>query len=63
MNAGNHDVAIDFSNLFMDDPSLGSPSTFRVTRAPENRSRANDAELDKLYDEHMRDAIRKSARR
>ena len=23
MNAGNHDVAIDFSNLFMDDPSLG----------------------------------------
>jgi peptide/nickel transport system substrate-binding protein len=23
MNAGNHDVAIDFSNLFMDDSSLG----------------------------------------
>ena len=23
MNAGNFDVAIDFSNLFMDDPSLG----------------------------------------
>ena len=23
MNAGNHDVAIDFSNLFMDEPSLG----------------------------------------
>ena len=23
MNAGNHDVAIDFSNLFMDDTSLG----------------------------------------
>ena len=23
MNAGNHDVAIDFSNLFMDNSSLG----------------------------------------
>ena len=55
MNAGNHDVAIDFSNLFMDDSSLGSPSTCRSTRAPENRSRHKDTELDKLYDEHLRE--------
>jgi peptide/nickel transport system substrate-binding protein len=43
MNAGNHDVAIDFSNLFMDDSSLGLRSisrsrarrrTARATRTP-----------------------------
>jgi peptide/nickel transport system substrate-binding protein len=50
MNAGNHDVAIDFSNLFMDEPSLGLAKYVSFKRAPENRSRANDEELDKLYD-------------
>jgi peptide/nickel transport system substrate-binding protein len=55
MNAGNHDVAIDFSNLFMDDSSLGLAKYLSVSRAPENRSRANDPELDSLYDQHMRE--------
>jgi peptide/nickel transport system substrate-binding protein len=55
MNAGNHDVAIDFSNLFMDDSSLGLAKYLSVDRAPENRSRSKDAELDKLYDDHMRE--------
>ena len=55
MNAGNHDVAIDFSNLFMDDSSLGLAKYLSVTRAPENRSRSKDPELDKLYDEHLRE--------
>jgi peptide/nickel transport system substrate-binding protein len=55
MNAGNHDVAIDFSNLFMDDSSLGLAKYLSVTRAPENRSRSKDAELDKLFDDHMRE--------
>lgn len=55
MNAGNHDVAIDFSNLFMDDSSLGLAKYLSVSRAPENRSRSNDPELDKLYDAHMRE--------
>ena len=54
MNAGNHDVAIDFSNLFMDDSSLGLAKYLSVTRAPENRSRSKDPELDKLYDNHLR---------
>ena len=31
MNAGNHDVAIDFSNLFMDDTSLGLAKYLSVT--------------------------------
>jgi len=48
MNAGNHDVAIDFSNLFMDDSSLGLAKYLSFTRAPENRSRSKDPELDKL---------------
>src|SRR6266700_2405146 len=38
MNAGNHDVAIDFSNLFMDDSSLGLAKYLSLDRAPENRS-------------------------
>jgi len=55
MNAGNHDVAIDFSNLFMDDTSLGLAKYLSVTRAPENRSRSKDEVLDKLFDDHMRE--------
>ena len=55
MNAGNHDVAIDFSNLFMDEPSLGLAKYVSFKRAPENRSRANDDELDKLYDAQVRE--------
>jgi peptide/nickel transport system substrate-binding protein len=55
MNAGNHDVAIDFSNLFMDDSSLGLAKYLSVDRAPENRSRSKDPELDKLYDQHLRE--------
>ncbi len=55
MNAGNHDVAIDFSNLFMDDTSLGLAKYLSLSRAPENRSRSNDPELDKLYDDHLRE--------
>lgn len=55
MSSGNFDVAIDFSNLFMDDSSLALSKYLSVTRAPENRSRSKDPELDKLYDEHMRE--------
>jgi peptide/nickel transport system substrate-binding protein len=55
MNAGNHEVAIDFSNLFMDEPSLGLAKYLSFKRAPENRSRANDEELDKLYDAQVRE--------
>jgi peptide/nickel transport system substrate-binding protein len=55
MSSGQFDVAIDFSNLFMDDSSLSLAKYLSVTRAPENRSRSKDPELDKLYDEHMRE--------
>src|SRR5258705_5544014 len=55
MNAGNHDVAIDFSNLFMDDSSLALAKYLSLDRAPENRSRSNDPALDSLYDQHVRE--------
>ena len=55
MGSGNFDVAIDFSNLFMDDSSLALAKYLSFKRAPENRSRSNDAELDKLYDDHIRE--------
>ena len=55
MNAGNHDVAIDFSNLFMDDSSLGLAKYLsRRPRAGEPLA-PKDTELDKLYDEHLRE--------
>lgn len=49
MSSGNFDVAVDFSNLFMDEPSLSLAKYVSFNRAPENRSRAIDAELDRLY--------------
>ncbi|MCM0020011.1 MAG: ABC transporter substrate-binding protein [Tagaea sp.] len=49
MSSGNFDVAVDFSNLFMDEPSLALAKYVSFNRAPENRSRAIDAELDRLY--------------
>jgi peptide/nickel transport system substrate-binding protein len=55
LGAGNYEVAIDFSNLFMDEPSLGLAKYVSFDRAPENRSRAIDRELDKLYDLQVRE--------
>jgi peptide/nickel transport system substrate-binding protein len=55
MNSGNFEVAIDFSNLFMDEPSLGLAKFVSFKRAPENRSRANDPELDALFDQQVRE--------
>jgi peptide/nickel transport system substrate-binding protein len=39
----------------MDEPSLGLAKYVSFKRAPENRSRANDDELDKLYDAQVRE--------
>jgi peptide/nickel transport system substrate-binding protein len=55
MSSGNYEVAIDFSNLFMDEPSLGLAKYLSVKRAPENRSRSNDEQLDQLYDQQVRE--------
>ncbi len=55
LSSGNFDVAIDFSNLFMDDSSLGLAKYLSIDRAPENRSRSVDRDLDSLYDQHMRE--------
>jgi len=55
MNSGNFEVAIDFSNLFMDEPSLGLAKFVSFKRAPENRSRANDEMLDTLFDQQVRE--------
>ena len=50
MNNSQFDVAVDFSNLFMDEPSLGLAKYVSSSRAPEQRSGYDDPELDKLYD-------------
>ncbi len=55
LNAGNYDVAIDFSNLFMDDSTLALAKYLSRDRSPQNLSRSIDRELDKLYDDHIRE--------
>src|SRR6202158_2966201 len=55
MTSGNFDVAIDFSNLFMDDSTLALAKFLSRDRAPQNMSRSKDGELDKLYDDHVRE--------
>jgi peptide/nickel transport system substrate-binding protein len=55
MTSGNFDVAIDFSNLFMDDSTLALAKFLSFDRAPQNMSRSKDPELDKLYEQHVRE--------
>lgn len=54
MSSGQFDVAIDFSNLFMDEPSLGLAKYVSSSKAPENRSGFEDAQIDSLYERQSR---------
>jgi peptide/nickel transport system substrate-binding protein len=42
LGSGNYDVAVDFSNLFMDEPTLNMSKYISFDRSPENRSRVID---------------------
>jgi len=53
MSSGNFDVAIDFSNLFMDDSTLALAKF--LSGSAQNMSKSKDPELDKLYDQHVRE--------
>jgi peptide/nickel transport system substrate-binding protein len=53
MSSGNFDVAIDFTNLFMDDSTLALAKF--LSGSPQNMSRSKDPELDKLFDQHVRE--------
>jgi peptide/nickel transport system substrate-binding protein len=53
--SGNYEVAVDFSNLFNDDPTLALTKFLSHKNNPLNLSRANDAEIDKLYDQQLRE--------
>ena len=55
MNSGNFEVAIDFSNLFNDDPSLSMTKFLSRKNNPLNLSRSNDDEIDKLFDMQLRE--------
>jgi len=55
MQSGNFDVAIDFSNLFNDDPTLSITKYLSHKGNPLNMSRANDEEIDKLFDQQLRE--------
>jgi peptide/nickel transport system substrate-binding protein len=53
--SGNYEVAIDFSNLFNDDATLALTKYLSHDKNPLNLSRANDAELDKLFEQQLRE--------
>jgi len=53
--SGNYEVAIDFSNLFNDDATLSLTKYLSHDKNPLNLSRANDAELDKLFEQQVRE--------
>ena len=55
LRSGNYEVAVDFSNLFNDDPTLALTKYLSHSKNPLNLSRANDAEIDKLYDMQLRE--------
>ena len=55
MNAGNYDVAIDFSNLFMDDTEPGLAKYLSIDPFAGQPLALEGRELDKLYDDHMRE--------
>jgi peptide/nickel transport system substrate-binding protein len=55
LRSGNYDVGIDFSNLFNDDPTLALTKFLSHSKNPLNLSRANDAEIDKLYELQLRE--------
>jgi peptide/nickel transport system substrate-binding protein len=53
--SGNYEVAVDFSNLFNDDATLSLTKYLSHDKNPLNLSRANDAELDKLFEQQVRE--------
>jgi len=54
--SGNYEVAIDFSNLFNDDATLALTKFLSHDKNPLNLSRSNDAELDKLFEQQVRES-------
>jgi peptide/nickel transport system substrate-binding protein len=55
LRSGNYEVAIDFSNLFNDDATLALTKFLSHSKNPLNLSRANDAEIDALYEKQLRE--------
>jgi len=53
--SGNYEVAIDFSNLFNDDATLALTKYLSHDKNPLNLSRSNDPELDKLFEQQLRE--------
>lgn len=56
MRSGNYDVAIDFSNLFNDDPTLALTKYLSSSKNPLNLARYDDPEIDRLYELQLRES-------
>ncbi len=55
MRSGNYEVAIDFSNLFNDDPTLSLTKFLSASKNPLNLARYDDPEIDRLYELQLRE--------
>jgi peptide/nickel transport system substrate-binding protein len=56
---GQYDVALDFLNAVLEDPSLTLTKYLSPSRSPENGSGFEDAEADKLFDAQLRETDNK----
>jgi peptide/nickel transport system substrate-binding protein len=55
VRAGNFDVALDFQNQVLEDPTFTLLRYISSDRSPENPSKMEDRELDRLYDRIVRE--------
>jgi peptide/nickel transport system substrate-binding protein len=55
VRSGNFDVALDFQNQVLEDPSFTLLRYISASRSPENPSKGNDPEADRLYDRITRE--------
>jgi peptide/nickel transport system substrate-binding protein len=56
MSSGSFDVAVEFNNNVLEDPTLTLTKNLSFSKAPENRTRANDPELDALFEKMLRES-------
>lgn len=55
IKTGSYDVALDFLNAVLEDPSLTLTKYLSSSRSPENGSGAEDKEIDQLFDAQSRE--------
>lgn len=55
MSTGSFDVAVEFNNNVLEDPTLTLTKNLSFDKAPDNRTRAIDRDLDALFEKMLRE--------